>query len=126
MTPKKHILVIEDDKDQRQILQMLFTGRGYDLSFATQGQEALDLLKNQQCKPDLIVCDLMMPIMDGSEFTKIIKSDPDFKQIPLLILTVVEDEEREFELLDLGADDYCEKISQSKVILKRVERLINR
>ena len=74
----------------------------------------------------MIVSDLMMPNMDGAELVGKLKSHPTFRRIPVLILTVISDSDKEYTLLDLGADDYCEKTIQRKILLKRIENLIRR
>ena len=118
------VLVVEDDDDQRAILGMVLKSADYEVVQATNGAEGLEMV--QRKVPDLIISDLMMPVMDGSEFVGRLKSEPKFSQVPILMLTMVADEEREYALLNLGADDYCEKTIQRKVLLKRIENLIKR
>lgn len=118
------ILIVEDDPDQQKILEMVFRGAGYKTSTAKDGLEALEALKSDT--PNLIITDLMMPNMDGKELVSRIKLQEKFRNIPVLVLTVVADSEREFDLLDLGVDDYCEKTIQRKVLLKRVQNLLKR
>ncbi len=121
---KPLVLVVEDDPDQRAILGMVLKSADYDVVQATNGVEGLEMV--HRSVPDLIISDLMMPVMDGSEFVGRLKSEPQFSQVPILMLTMVADEEREYALLNLGADDYCEKTIQRKVLLKRVENLLKR
>lgn len=121
---KPLLLIVEDDPDQQNILELLYRSAGYDTITASDGMDAM--AKLEQDLPDLIVTDLMMPRMDGSELTTRLKAHPVYKQIPVLVLTVVSDGEREYSLLDLGADDYCEKTIQRKILLKRTEKLIKR
>lgn len=118
------ILVVEDDPDQRSILDLMCRTAGYEVLLAEDGVEALKVLSANL--PDLILTDLMMPRMDGATLVGRIKADERLNQIPIVILTVVADEEREFTLLDLGADDYCEKTIQRKLLLKRISKLIQR
>ena len=121
---KPVILVVEDDLDQRAILDMVLKSANYEVRFAGDGIQGLASLK--EAVPDLIVVDLMMPRMDGREFVSRLKLSDEYRDIPVLILTVVGDSDKEFELLDLGADDYCEKTIQRKVLLKRIENLLKR
>ena len=121
---RARILVVEDDPDQRQILEMVFRSAGYDVSLAEDGISALERV--QSAAPDLIVADLMMPRMDGAELVRRLKADPVRKKIPVLILTVVSDLDKEYSLLEQGADDYCEKTIQRRILLKRVENLVRR
>jgi|GEM_PF-6011687 len=118
------LLVVEDDPDQRTILEMVFKSADYDVCMAADGVAALAVIKAQV--PDLIVLDLMMPRMDGEEFISRLKLDKRYSAIPILVLTVVADADKECNLFDLGADDYCEKTVQRKVLLKRVENLLKR
>jgi CheY-like chemotaxis protein len=118
------VLVVEDDPDQRSILEMVFKSAEYDVALAGDGVEALERVKREG--PDLIVTDLMMPKMDGSQLVKQLKSDPDHREIPVLVLTVLSDSNKEYSLLDLGAEDYCEKTIQRKILLKRAENLLRR
>ncbi len=121
---KPLVLVVEDDADQLEILQMVFQTSSYDIVTARDGQQALDQLAKEL--PDLVVTDLMMPNMDGAELVKKMKRSPKYSKIPVLVLTVLSDAEKEVELLDIGADDYVEKTVQRKVLLKRVEKILKR
>ena len=121
---KPVVLVVEDDEDQRSILELVLRGANYEVELASNGAEALKQI--EQALPDLIVSDLMMPVMDGSQMVEFLKQSQKTSQVPILMLTMVADEEREYALLNLGADDYCEKTIQRKVLLKRVENLLKR
>lgn len=118
------LLIVEDDADQRSILELVFKQANYEVIQAANGVEGLECVEREQ--PDLIISDLMMPQMDGSEFVTRLKNNPRYHRIPILMLTVIADEEREYALLDMGADDYCEKTIQRKLLLKRIERLLTR
>lgn len=121
---KPLLLVVEDDPDQREILFMVLKSAQYEVKLVSDGVEAITYLNEDL--PDLIISDLMMPRMDGSELITKLKAHHLYKNIPVLILTVIADADREFTLLDLGADDYCEKSIQRKVLLKRIEKLLQR
>jgi CheY-like chemotaxis protein len=118
------LAVIEDDPDQQSILEMVLKSSGYDVCVASDGRQGLELIRSKM--PDLVISDLMMPNMDGSALLKQLKSNPALANIPVLILTVVSDSDKEYALLDLGADDYCEKTIQRKLLLKRIENLLKR
>jgi CheY-like chemotaxis protein len=121
---KPMVLVVEDDPDQRSILEVLLRSSGYEIISAGNGCEALDLLAREL--PDLMVTDLMMPKMDGAELISRVRADARTRKLPILVLTVLSDSEKEYALLDVGADDYCEKTIQRKVLLKRIEKLVQR
>lgn len=118
------IMLIEDDPDQREILTVMLTELEYDVVEAADGEEAIELLSKYE--PDLLISDLMMPKVDGVELVRRVKNDRNFKHIPVLILTVISDPEKEYQLLELGVDDFCQKTMQRKILLKRIENLIRR
>lgn len=118
------VLVIEDDVTQREVLELVFRSAGYEVVGAENGKSGLDLLKSKPV--DLVVCDLMMPIMNGEEVVKEIRTDGRLRHLPVLILTAAGNAETEFNLLSFGADDFCEKNIQRKILLKRAERLLER
>lgn len=121
---KPLIMVVEDDADQRAILEMVLKSSKYDVCLAFDGQDALNKLAKDV--PDLIITDLMMPNMDGRELVKHLKGHPLLKKVPVVVLTVLSDTDKEYDLLDLGADDYCEKTVQRKILLKRLEKVLKR
>lgn len=121
---KPLVLVVEDDPDQRAILEMVFKSADYEVEAVANGHHALTHVRN--AVPDIIVSDLMMPEIDGEQLIKQLRANPLSRNIPVLILTVLTDTNREFDLLSLGADDYCEKTIQRKILLKRVENLLRR
>jgi two-component system cell cycle response regulator DivK len=81
----KCILVVEDHEDNRQILRDLLTSAGYDLVEAEDGEQAL--VAAAQHRPDLILMDVQLPILDGYEATRRLKSDPALKAIPIIVIT---------------------------------------
>lgn len=121
---KPLVMIVEDDKDQRGIIELVLKDNDYEVVVAEDGIEALRILG--RVRPDLIISDLMMPNLDGTELVKRLKSDKRLSKIPVLILTVLSDMEKEYKLLALGVDDYCEKTVQRNILLKRVENLIRR
>ena len=118
------VLIVEDDDDQRIVLKSLFRTEGYEVVLAEHGEQALQVLVDTAV--DIIVCDLMMPKMNGAELVKNMRNSVSLKTIPVLMLTAVDNPEAEYALLDAGADSYCPKTVKKKVLLKRVERLLSR
>lgn len=104
---------------------MVLRTSDYEVLTATDGVEALNVL-SQNKQPDLIISDIMMPNMDGVQLVQKLRGDEKYKSLPIMILTVIEDSEKEYELLSLGADEYCEKTVQRKILLKRIENLLKR
>ena len=77
--------MVEDQEDNRQILRDLLASAGYEMVEAENGEEALDAVAKQ--RPDLILMDIQLPIMDGYEATRRIKANPAFKDIPIIVVT---------------------------------------
>ncbi|MCC6219621.1 MAG: response regulator [Deltaproteobacteria bacterium] len=120
----RRVLLVEDDRDQMEILKIVFQKEQYEILQATNGKEALEIL---DFKPvDIVVCDLMMPIMNGEQFVKELRASEKLKRLPVLILTAVGGSDAECNLLEVGADDYCSKTVNRKVLLKRVQKLLSK
>jgi CheY-like chemotaxis protein len=83
------VLIVDDDPTARETLTAMLEGEGYDLQLAKDGIQALKLLK--QIQPDLILLDLMMPIMNGFEVCQRIRSTPQLAEVPIIILTALDD-----------------------------------
>lgn len=120
----KVILVVEDDDDQQNILRIVLEKEGYEVEFASDGHEGLEAAG--RVAPDLIISDLMMPRMNGNEFVAKVRENPKISETPILILTVIDNADAEHKLLSTGADDYCAKTVRRDILLKRIERLLNR
>ena len=81
----KRILVVEDQEDNRQILRDLLASAGYEMTEAWDGEASVSAAKEQ--RPDLILMDIQLPLMDGYEATRRIKADPELKSIPIIAVT---------------------------------------
>src|SRR5262249_50670224 len=81
----KRILVVEDQEDNRQILRDLLGSAGYEMTEAWDGEASISAAKEQ--RPDLILMDIQLPLMDGYEATRRIKADPELKSIPIIAVT---------------------------------------
>jgi DNA-binding response OmpR family regulator len=101
------VLVVEDDAELREILQAEFELEGLVALTATNGSEAVTAAR--ELKPDLILMDLMMPVMDGIEATKIVKGNEETKHIPIIMLTAAGNKENIVAGLEAGAIDYITK-----------------
>ena len=89
MTDKKHILLVDDDPDFVEAVKVIVESGGYDVQVAYDGQEGLEAVAEQ--KPDLIVLDVMMPVMNGHEACAKLKADDATREIPIILLTAVAD-----------------------------------
>ncbi|HHE76645.1 MAG TPA: response regulator [Candidatus Parcubacteria bacterium] len=103
----KKILVVEDDKFLRELISQKLTKEGYDIAEATDGEKGFESVKKE--KPDLVLLDLILPIIDGFEVLSRIKSDPVLAQIPVIILSNLGQKEDIEKGLKIGAADYLIK-----------------
>ena len=85
----KIILVVDDEYDIISCLEMVLTMEGYEVHSAFQGKEALDALKSIP-KPDLIISDVMMPLLDGYGFLNALKANPDYRDIPVILMSAAQ------------------------------------
>jgi DNA-binding response OmpR family regulator len=120
-TGKYRVLLVEDNEELLQMLQTLFTPL-YTVLMARNGKEGLEIAMKE--KPDLIVSDVMMPRMTGTEMCMHIKNNIDLSHIPVVLLTGLNSVEQNIEGLQQGADDYIEKPFHSKILLIRCNNII--
>lgn len=120
-TNKPTVLVIDDNNDIRQYEHTLLQD-DYIVLEAADGKEGLDVAKKEV--PDLVICDVMMPVMDGLEFTQNLKTHTATSHIPVIMLTAKNLEEHRAEGYEHGADSYITKPFHSKVLLARIENLL--
>jgi two-component system NtrC family response regulator len=122
LTGKKPLILIVDDNLDVINYVSSIVKKEYDFITAQNGEEGLNKLKRYQ--PDLILCDIMMPEMDGCEFLKRVRSNSHLMHIPIILLTARADEEMEIECLADGADDYIVKPFNSFILLARIKSLL--
>lgn len=118
------ILVVDDEADILEFISYNLKKEGYEVFTAPNGKEALPIAK--KIKPDLILLDVMMPVMDGIETCKRIKADTDFDQTYVVFLTARSEDYSEIEGLDAGADDYIAKPIKPKVLVTRLNAILRR
>ncbi|MGB8487302.1 MAG: response regulator [Xanthobacteraceae bacterium] len=116
------ILVVEDQMDNRQILRDLLGNAGYTLVEAENGEEALAAVAKQ--RPDLILMDIQLPVMDGYEATRRIKSDPATKSIPIIVITSYALSGDEGKALAAGCDAYVTKPYSPRQLLAKVREFL--
>jgi signal transduction histidine kinase/DNA-binding response OmpR family regulator len=113
------ILVVDDDPNIRELLLQELTEAGYQVQLAGDGREALRAVRGD--RPDLVLLDVMMPEMNGFDVAAVLKSDPQTMDIPIVILSIVQDRERGFRL---GVDRYLTKPIDTDVLFREVGALI--
>ncbi|MGA2105832.1 MAG: response regulator, partial [Methanoregula sp.] len=117
-----HILIVEDSRVQAEILKHILESKGYITAVAENGRNALDLIS--QKKPDLIISDVIMPVMNGYDLCKEIKKENSTRNIPIILLTALSDSKDVALALQAGADNFITKPYQSEYFLKRVKTIL--
>lgn len=117
----KKILVVDDDKNICELLNIYLKNEGYNVVFAYDGSDAVNKAKEE--KPDLIVLDVMMPIINGWEACKLIRQ---FTEVPIIMLTALDTLENKVQGLNIGADDYIVKPFEPVEVLARINAHLRR
>lgn len=120
----RHILVVEDEPAVQTLLRKQLEGAQYQVTLASDGLEGL--MKLEGMKPDLIICDMMMPNLDGMGFVRAIKSNPKTHSIPVIFLTAKSDPRTMIEGINVGARFYLTKPIQLDDLLSKVARVLAR
>ena len=118
------VLVVDDEADILEFIDYNLKKEGYQVFLAHNGKDAIAIAKKN--KPDLILLDVMMPVMDGIETCKQIKSDPDFAKTFVVFLTARSEEFSEIAGFQAGADDYIAKPIKPRVLLTRINAILRR
>jgi len=121
---KKTILIVEDDEDIQQLVGYNLIKAGFLVEYGDSGEQALEKIRRQA--PDLVLLDLMLPGMDGTELCRVIRSDSKTNQIPIIMLTAKGEESDIISGLDHGADDYITKPFSPKILISRIKAVLRR
>jgi two-component system KDP operon response regulator KdpE len=121
MTDRRHILVVDDEPQITRVLRTALTAHGYDVRVAHDGESALEMMRDWH--PDLVVTDLAMPNIDGVELCRQIRRA---SEIPIIVLSVRDQEKTKIEALDAGADDYVTKPFSVDELMARVRANLRR
>jgi type II secretory ATPase GspE/PulE/Tfp pilus assembly ATPase PilB-like protein/CheY-like chemotaxis protein len=120
---RPHVLIVDDSKDVRKMLSVLLRKEMVDVTEAVNGFDALERIYEN--RPDIVVCDISMPEMDGREFLERVKSNKQTRDIPVIMLTVDDTEGTELELLKHGVRDFLSKSSSPMRIVGRIRNVLN-
>lgn len=121
MNEHAHILVVDDEPQITRVLRTALTAQGYDIRVANDGEMALEIMKDWA--PNLIITDLSMPQLDGVQLCRRVRA---VSQVPILVLSVRDQERQKIEALDAGADDYVTKPFSMNELLARVRANLRR
>ena len=120
---KGKILVVDDEVNITQILEFSIGAEGYEVIAAQNGEEAIDKARREQ--PDLIILDIMMPIIDGYEACRILKANPLTKNIPVILLTAKGRDIDKRLGYEVGATDYIIKPFSPNKLIDRIHELLS-
>ena len=115
------IFVIDDDSAVTDLLSVLLNTQGFQVWATNSSSEGLTQIREN--KPDLVILDLMMPEMDGWEVCKAVRA---FSDVPIIVLSALNDPSMVASVLDAGADDYLTKPTPSRVLVAHIKRLVDR
>jgi two-component system, cell cycle response regulator DivK len=118
MSTEKRILVVEDQEDNRRILRDMLTNAGYEVIEADNGGEALR--SASACRPNLILMDIQLPVIDGYETTRRLKADPAMRSIPVIVITSYALSGDEDKARAAGCDDYVTKPYSPRQVLAKI------
>lgn len=119
----KRILAVDDEPPIVKLVTAAMTARGYEVTPAYNGEEALDKVRLDA--PDLIICDIMMPRMDGREVQRRLAADPKTKNIPFIFLSAVGDLDKQLNTLEEGGAEYLTKPFKPSELAEYVEILLD-
>lgn len=120
----KKIVLAEDEPQIARLVEFKLKKEGYEVTWKENGEEALKAIKAE--KPDLVILDVMMPVMDGYEVLRRLKEDENLKSIPVIMLTARAQERDVVKGIDLGAEDYITKPFHPAELLARVKRILGK
>lgn len=118
------ILLVEDNEMNRDMLSRRLERKGYTVTCAVDGQQGLERARAE--RPDLILMDLSLPVLDGWEATRRLKADPDLRRIPVIALTAHAMASDEQQARAAGCDDYDTKPVELPRLLAKIEALLRR
>jgi two-component system phosphate regulon response regulator PhoB len=121
---KATILVVEDDRSLADVVAYNLRQAGYEVFVSHDGQDGLAQIRRRL--PDAVVLDLMLPVVDGLDVCRSLRSDPATRHVPIIMLTAKSEESDELVGFSLGADDYVTKPFSVKVLLERIKALLRR
>ena len=124
MAKKAKILLADDEEDIKTVISLYLGAKGYEVVTAYDGLDAIEKAKTE--KPDLILLDVMMPIMNGFEVCQKLKEDPETQDIPIIMLSAAAQSETITKSIELGAKDYIVKPFEPERLDKMLFKYLNK
>src|SRR5262245_176677 len=121
MDANKTILIVDDHTSTRKVLEGLLAGQGYDLYFAADGPEGL--AQAMALTPDVMLLDVMMPGMDGFEVCRRLRAEPRLAEVPVIMITALDDRKSRLRGFEAGADDFISKPFDPLELRTRVQTI---
>lgn len=125
MSDAMRVLMIEDEDDIALIVRYLLERHGFEVEHLADGRAGLERIQAGPC-PDIVLMDFMLPFRDGLELVERLRALPDWRSVPVLMLTAKAREADIVRALEIGADDYVTKPFQPEELLARIRRLLRR
>jgi len=124
LNERPKVLIAEDEETIVESLSFLMEKEGYDVSVATDGRTAISMIARDI--PDMVLLDVMMPVCDGFEVVRAVRSDSNTRQVPIMMLTAKTREVDRRKGLELGVDDFVTKPFSTRDVVSRVKALLER
>jgi len=121
-TSKRKVLIVDDEEMNRKVLSFMLDNYGYEFDTAVNGKDGVE--KVLVFKPDIVFLDIMMPVMDGFEACRILKTDPRTRHIPIVMVTAMADRDTRIKCLEAGANDFITKPVDTSELLVRTKNLM--
>ena len=122
MSQKMKVLIVDDEPLNVDYIEQRLEDLNYEIITAADGQEALDKIKSEH--PDLVLLDLMMPVLDGFAVLSEVKADPSLRETPVIIISADHDSKSIVRGIKQGADDYLTKPVNAELLMKKVKEFL--
>jgi DNA-binding response OmpR family regulator len=122
--PKKRIVLVEDERDMAELVALRLKKEGYDVEVAFNGNDGYRVIQSEP--PDLILLDLMLPGMSGTELAQKLRNDPRTAEVPIIMVTAKSEESDVVVGLHIGADDFVSKPFSMSVLMARISAVLRR
>lgn len=120
---RNRILIAEDFEDNRIALKLMLKLAGFEALEACDGEQALEIV--QRDRPDLVLMDISLPLIDGLQATRALRAETDFRRLPIIIISAYDSEETRIEAQAAGGTDYLTKPIDFEHLKKMIERYLN-